>query len=109
MHTLLCLCPSSNRNPTVPAANAEWWWNSDAPLRKPLEAACSGEFGDNFWLNPETIFFYLNRLDKRSFERVVARFHVGQIEVRQHVRKECQKFVAGHVPEKKGRDAVARP
>src|SRR5207248_3603916 len=40
-------------------------------------AAPASEFRDDFRLNPKTIFFYLNRLDKRSLEGFVACFHVG--------------------------------
>jgi len=69
--------------------------------------APSGNFGDNFGFNSETIFFYPNRFDKGSFERLVAGFYVRQIKVGAHVGKQRQKPVADHVPEKK--DAMRSP
>src|SRR6266566_7724718 len=41
--------------------------------------SCADEFGNDFWLDAETILFNLNRFDQRSFESFVARFHVRQI------------------------------
>ena len=38
---------------------------------------CASEFGDNLRLNAETVFLDLNGLHHGSFERFIARFHIG--------------------------------
>src|SRR5206468_7292647 len=62
---------------------------------------------DNFRLNAKTIFFDLNRFDKRSLEGLVAGLHVRQVKVSKHVGKQGQKLVDDHMPEKK--DAMRSP
>src|SRR6266540_1232366 len=52
-------------------------------------------------LNAKPIFFYLNRFDKWGPKGFVACFHVGQIDIGQHVGEQRQKFVADHVPKEK--------
>ena len=63
--------------------------------------AFTGKLRDNFGFNTKTIFFYLNRFNDRGMERFVARFHVRQINIGQHVGEHGQKLVAHHMPEKK--------
>src|SRR5262249_20803740 len=64
-------------------------------------AAFAGKLGDNFRFYSKTIFFYLNRFNNRRAERFVARFHICEIDVGEHIGEQGQKFIAYHVPEKK--------
>src|SRR5439155_10825382 len=77
---------------------------SASAVRDPLfvnSTARAGEFGNNFRLNAKPIFFYLNRFDKWGLEGFVPCFHVGQIDIGQHVGEQRQKFVSHHVPKEK--------
>jgi hypothetical protein len=42
-----------------------------------MRNGCASEFGDNLRLNAETVFLDLNGLHHGSFERFIARFHIG--------------------------------
>jgi hypothetical protein len=42
-----------------------------------VKNGCASEFGDDLWLNAETVFLDLNGLHHESFERFIARFHIG--------------------------------
>src|SRR6266487_3889458 len=63
--------------------------------------ACAGKLGSYLGLNAESVLLDLNCFDKRSFESLVAGLHVGQIKISKDVRKQGQKPVASHMPEKK--------
>src|SRR6266849_4047603 len=52
-------------------------------------------------LEAESILSDLNRLDDIAAKNLVARLHVGQVQIRQHVRKEREKPVPYGVPEVK--------
>src|SRR6266496_1527434 len=45
------------------------------------------ELGNDFRLEPKPIFFKLNRFDERGFEGFVTCFHIGQIQICEHVGK----------------------
>src|SRR5262245_41689126 len=63
-----------------------------------------GDLGREFRLKPEAVFPKFDLLQKTGTEYFVARLHVGQVQVRHHVRKCREHLVAQVMPKEK--DAV---
>ena len=57
------------------------------------------DFSGYFRFEPKTIFLNLNGLDHFTPECLIASFHVGKINVRHHIGKQCQEAVSDHMPE----------
>ena len=58
-----------------------------------------GQFGRYLGFESETIFAKIEILEQRRAENFVARLHVGEVEIREHVGKQRQESIAHHVPE----------
>ena len=58
-----------------------------------------GYLGSNLWFEAKTVFFDLYLLKNIPAEYFVAGFHIGQVQVCQHIGEEGQKGVSKHVPE----------
>ena len=59
----------------------------------------AGQLGRDLGLEAEPILLDLDRLDDLAPEHLVARLHVGQVQVGEHVRQQRQALVADRVPE----------
>src|SRR5439155_21852272 len=57
------------------------------------------DLGDVLRLESESVFLYLDPLDDLPAEHLIARLHVREIQIREHVRKKGQERVAHAVPE----------
>src|SRR5262249_7143607 len=68
------------------------------------QAGHAGYFGGDFGLEAEAVFLQGDTLDDIGSGEPFTRFHVGQVQVVEHVRQEGQKLVPDRVPEKE--DAV---
>jgi hypothetical protein len=68
----------------------------DADLEEAPVSA--GHLGRDFGLETEAIFFDLDGLEHLSIERLVAGFHVGEVQIREHVRHRREETVAHVVP-----------
>ena len=54
---------------------------------------------DDFRLESEPVFFYLDALNDLSLEHLVTGFHVRQVQIREHVGEESQELVSQIMPE----------
>src|SRR5262245_5652980 len=64
-----------------------------------------GEFGGDFRFESEAVLLEVERLKHFAPEHLVTRFHVGQVQVREHVRQQSEQAVSERMP--KGKDAMA--
>lgn len=56
--------------------------------------AGAGDLGDDLGFDGEAFFLKGHRLDEFAFENFVAGLHVGEVQIRRHVRQEGEKLVA---------------
>ncbi len=54
----------------------------------------------NLGFKPKTVFFDGDLLEYIAPEHLVTRFHVGEVQVRQHIGKERQELITNRMPEK---------
>ena len=57
-----------------------------------------GQLGGDFRLETESVFAKIKALHQRRAKRFVARFQIGEVQIRKHVREQRQKSVPDHVP-----------
>ena len=62
-------------------------------------ATSTRHFGSDFGFKAESVFTQIDVPQDRCSKCLIARFHVGEVDVRAHVGKHGQQFVSDHVPE----------
>ncbi len=58
-----------------------------------------GYLGGHLRFDPEPVLFEIESLKDTFAEDFIACFHIGQVEVGEHVREQGQEFITNRVPE----------
>jgi len=57
-----------------------------------------GDFSCNFWFEAEAVFFDPDRLNNFPPESLVAGFHVGDVQICEHIREQSQDSISYAMP-----------